>query len=220
MILIIYLDNAATTRVAPEVLEAMLPYFIENYGNAGSAHQAGRKAASAVDLARKQVASLFGTTQEHIVFTSGGSESNSTVFKGLRDLLLASGKIHLIVSAIEHDSVLKAAQSLTKDGFYITYIKPETGGHISPKQVEDAIQDDTGLVSVMFVNNETGVVNDMKEIGQICRARSVLFHTDCVQAAPANMNFTSATALTLHPFPLIKFTARKGSAHCICGIKP
>lgn len=179
----IYLDNAATTRVAPEVLEAMLPYFTEDYGNAGSMHQVGRKAAKAVDIARKQTASLFGTTPEHIIFTSGGSESNNTVFKGLRDSLLASGKKHLIVSAIEHDSVLKAAQSLTKDGFYITYIQPDTAGVISPKSIEAAIQEDTGIVSVMYANNEIGTVNDISTIGGICKKHSVFFHTDCVQAA-------------------------------------
>lgn len=179
----IYLDNAATTRVAPEVLEAMLPFFTEEYGNAGSVHHIGRKAAKAVQVARAQTAALFGTTPEHIVFTSGGSESNSMVFKGLRDSLLASGKTHIIVSAIEHDSVLKAAKSLTKDGFYITYLQPDATGVISPRQVEDAIQKDTGLVSVMYANNETGAVNDISAIGGICKKHSVFFHSDCVQAA-------------------------------------
>lgn len=179
----IYLDNAATTKLSVEALEAMMPYLTEEYGNAGSVYGLGRRAAAAVQKAREQTALLFGCTAEHIIFTSGGSEGNNTVFAGLRSRLLESGKKHLIVSAIEHDSVLKAAQSLIKEGFYITYLKPESGGYISPKQVEDAMRDDTGLVSVMFVNNETGTVNDIKEIGQICRAHSVLFHTDCVQAA-------------------------------------
>lgn len=179
----IYLDNAATTKISPEVLEAMMPYLTEEYGNAGSLYKMGRRAAEAVQRARERTALLFGCTVEHIIFTSGGSESNNTVFAGLRNRLLEEGKKHLIISAIEHDSVLKAAYALTKDGFYITCLRPDTDGHISPKQVEDTIRDDTGLVSVMFVNNETGVVNDIKEIGQICRARSVLFHADCVQAA-------------------------------------
>lgn len=179
----IYLDNAATTRVAPEVLEAMLPYFSESYGNAGSIHHAGRKAASAVDLARKQVASFMGTTPEHIIFTSGGSESNNMVFKGLRDSLLESGKTHIIVSAIEHDSVLRAAESLTKDGFDITYVQPDATGVISPKLIEEALRANTGLVSVMYANNEMGAVNDISEIGGICKKHSVFFHTDCVQAA-------------------------------------
>ncbi len=179
----IYLDSAATTKLAPEVLDAILPYLTDQYGNAGSLYQMGRCAASAIQKAREQAALLFGCSADHVIFTSGGSESNSTVFAGLRNRLLESGKKHLIVSAIEHDSVLKAAQALIKDGFYITYLHPDTDGCISPRQVEEAIQEDTGLVSVMFANNETGVVNDVGEIGQICRAHAVLFHADCVQAA-------------------------------------
>lgn len=179
----IYLDNAATTRIAPEVLSAMMPYFTSEYGNAGTLYSFGRSAADAIQKARAQVATLFGCTPDHVVFTSGGSESNNTVFKGLRHRLAEQGKKHLIVSAIEHDSVLRAAESLTKDGFYITYIKPGSDGCISPKAVEAAIHEDTGLVSVMFVNNETGVVNDINEIGRVCRQHEVMFHTDCVQAA-------------------------------------
>lgn len=179
----IYLDNAATTKIAPEVLDAMMPYLTSEYANAGALYSFGRFAADAIQKARAQVAALFGCTPEHVVFTSGGSESNSTVFKGLRHRLAEQGKKHLIVSAIEHDSVLRVAESLTKDGFYITYIKPGSDGHISPKLVEAAIQEDTGLVSVMFVNNETGAVNDINEIGRICRQHEVMFHTDCVQAA-------------------------------------
>lgn len=179
----IYLDSAATTKIAPEVLAAMMPYLTDEYGNAGTLYGLGRSAAEAVQKAREQVATLFGCTPDHVVFTSGGSESNNTVFKGLQHKLTEQGKKHLIVSAIEHDSVLRAAEALTKDGFYITYIKPSSDGRISPKAVEAAIQEDTGLVSVMFTNNETGVTNDINEIGRICRQNEVLFHTDCVQAA-------------------------------------
>ena len=179
----IYLDNAATTKIAPEVLDAMMPYLTDEYGNAGTLYGFGRSAAAAIKNAREQVAILFGCTPDHVIFTSGGSESNNTVFKGLRHQLKESGKTHLVVSAIEHDSVLRAAEMLTKDGFHITYIKPGSDGRISPKAVEAAIHDDTGLVSIMFVNNETGAVNDINEIGRICRQNEVMFHTDCVQAA-------------------------------------
>lgn len=179
----IYLDNAATTKIAPEALDAMMPYLTEEYGNAGTLYSLGRNAAAALKRAREQTAGLFGCTPDHVIFTSGGSESNNTVFKGLRYKLLKSGKRHLVVSAIEHDSVLRAAESLIKDGFYITYVEPDASGIIRPDAVESAIQDDTGLVSVMYVNNETGAVNDIRAIGQICRVHSVLFHTDCVQAA-------------------------------------
>ena len=179
----IYLDNAATTRIAPEVLEAMMPYLTTEYGNAGTLYSFGRSAADAIQKARAQVATLFGCTPDHVIFTSGGSEGNNTVFKGLRHKFAEQGKKHLIVSAIEHDSVLRAAESLTKDGFYITYIKPGSDGRISPKAVEAAIHEDTALVSVIFVNNETGAVNHINEIGGICRQHEVMFHTDCVQAA-------------------------------------
>lgn len=179
----IYLDSAATTKIAPEVLEVMMPYLTNEYGNAGALYGLGRSAAAAIQSAREQVSTLFGCTPDHVIFTSGGSESNSTVFSGLRQRLKDAGKTHLIVSAIEHDSVLRAAKMLTKDGFYITYIKPGSDGRIAPKAIEAAIRENTGLVSVMFVNNETGVINDINEIGRICRQSAILFHTDCVQAA-------------------------------------
>lgn len=179
----IYLDNAATTKMAPEVLNEMMPYLTEEYGNAGTLYGLGRTAADAIKNAREQISALFGCTPDHVIFTSGGSESNNTVFKGLRHKLKERGTTHLVVSAIEHDSILRAAEMLTKDGFHITYIKPSSDGCISPKAVETAIHEDTGLVSIMFVNNETGAVNDINEIGRICRQNEVLFHTDCVQAA-------------------------------------
>ncbi len=179
----IYLDSAATTMIAPEVLKEMMPYLTDRYGNAGTQYSLGREAASAVQKAREQTAGLFGCTPDHVIFTSGGSESNNMVFNGIRGMLAESGKNHLVVSAIEHESVIRASESLIKHGFYITYVQPDSSGIVQPDAVEAAIQDDTGLVSVMYVNNETGAVNDIHTIGQICRAKSVLFHTDCVQAA-------------------------------------
>lgn len=179
----IYLDNAATTKIAPEVLEAMMPYLTDEYGNAGSTYKFGRTAKAAIQKARGQVAGLFNCQPNNVVFTSGGSESNNMVFQGLRHKLMEAGKKHLLVSAIEHDSVLKAAEMLTKDGFYITYVAPDKDGYIRPRVVSEAITEETGLVSVMYVNNEIGTVNDIKELGAICRQKNVLFHTDCVQAA-------------------------------------
>lgn len=179
----IYLDNASTTKLAPEAFEAMIPYLIDEYGNAGSTYKFGRTAKIAIQKARAQVANLFNCSPDNVIFTSGGSESNNMVFQGLRHKLMEAGKKHLVVSAIEHDSVLKAAEMLTKDGFYITYVAPDKDGHIKPRAIADAITEETGLVSVMYVNNETGAVNDIKEIGGICRQKCVLFHTDCVQAA-------------------------------------
>lgn len=179
----IYLDNAATTKVAPEVLEAMMPYLTDEYGNAGSTYKFGRTAKTAIQKARAQVSKLFNCSPDNVIFTSGGSESNNMVFQGLRHKLMEAGKKHLVVSAIEHDSVLKAAEMLTKDGFYITYVAPDKDGYIRPRVVSEAITEETGLVSVMYVNNEIGTVNDIKELGAICRQKNVLFHTDCVQAA-------------------------------------
>lgn len=202
----IYLDNAATTKIAPEVLDAMMPYLQEQYGNAGTLYGFGRQAAEAIQTARAQTAMLFGCTPEHIVFTSGGSEGNNMVIKGLRHKLLQSGKTHLVLSATEHDSMIKAAESLTKDGFYITYVKPNAYGRITADEVSAVIQPDTGLVSVMMTNNETGAVNDICGIGEMCRRHSILFHSDCVQSAGQlsldveknNLDFATISAHKIH----------------------
>ena len=179
----IYLDNAATTMIDPVVLEAMLPYLTEQYGNAGTLYKLGRNAASAVQNARSQVARMFSCKEDNIIFTSGGSEGNNTVFKGVAAKLKEAGKLHIVVSAIEHDSVLRAAESIIKDGFYITYVKPDAEGCITFEAVEKAITPATGLVSVMFANNEIGSVSDVMAIGKICQEKGILFHCDCVQAA-------------------------------------
>lgn len=179
----IYLDNASTTKIDPVVLDSMMPYLNEEYGNAGSIHAMGMTSADAVRTARCQVSNLMNCDLDHIIFTSGGSESNSAVFKGVCRSLLEKNKRHLIVSEIEHVSVLKSAEYLCKLGFYVTYVKPDANGCITPTDIEKAIQPNTGLISVMCVNNETGVENDICSIGEICKRKSVLFHTDCVQAA-------------------------------------
>lgn len=179
----IYLDNAATTQMDERVLKAMVPYLITEYGNAGTLYKFGRTANAAVRKARTQVASLLHATSEQIIFTSGGSEANSLVFGGLKDYLMHIGKTHILVSAIEHDSVLRAAESLIKDGFYVEYLLPHRDGTVSAQDVESAITPETGLISVMYANNETGAINPVNEIGAICMKRGILFHTDCVQAA-------------------------------------
>lgn len=202
----IYLDNAATTKIAPEVLDAMMPYLQEQYGNAGTLYGFGRQAAEAIQTARAQTAMLFGCTPEHIVFTSGGSEGNNMIVKGLRHKLLQSGKTHLVLSATEHDSMIKAAESLTKDGFYITYVKPDPSGRITANEVSAAIQNDTGLVSIMMANNETGAVNDIEGIGEVCKRHAILFHSDCVQSAGQfvldmdknNLDFATISAHKIH----------------------
>lgn len=179
----IYFDNAATTQMDEQVLEAMMPYLTTEYGNAGTLYKFGRAANEAVQKARAQVAALINAEPEQIIFTSGGSEANSLVFGGLKDYLKHIGKTHILVSAIEHESVLRAAESLIKDGFYVEYLRPHRDGTVSAQEVESAITPATGLVSVMYANNETGAINPVNEIGAICIEHGVLFHTDCVQAA-------------------------------------
>ena len=179
----IYLDNAATTQIDKRVLDAMMPYLTTQYGNAGTLYKFGRSAGEAVKQARAQVAEFLNAKPEQILFTSGGSEANSLVFQGLKEYLKSIGKTHILVSAIEHDSVLKAVHSLIKDEFYIEYLPAHSDGKVFAQSVEDAITPKTGLVSVMYVNNETGAVNPIEEIGTICMKRGILFHTDCVQAA-------------------------------------
>lgn len=189
----IYLDNAATTQIHSEVLDAMMPYLKEEYGNAGAMYGLGRRAANAVAEARQQVARLIGCAPNQIIFTSGGSEANNLVFAGLRPYLLANGKTHIITSAVEHDSVLKAVNSVCnplccntknviKSDFGATFLGVNPNGEVLVGDLLDALTEQTGLVSVMYVNNETGAVNPVLEIGELCRSKNILFHTDCVQA--------------------------------------
>lgn len=178
----IYLDNAATTRIHPQVLETMMPYLTEQYGNAGSLYKFGRQSADAVAKARKQVADLIGAEPENIIFTSGGSEANNLVFKGLEDYLREQGKTHIITTVIEHDSVIHATEALIKRHFDVTYLPVDSQCKVSVEGVREALRGDTGLVSVMYVNNETGAEQPIKEIAEICRENGILFATDCVQA--------------------------------------
>lgn len=181
----IYLDSASTTPIDPIVLDAMMPYLKEQYGNPGTLYEIGRSAKHAVEKAREQVASFIGAEPQQIIFTSGGTEANNMVFFSLAKHLLTFGKNHIITSAVEHDSVLKAVKEMCiKHGFYNTTLGVDEEGRIIPKDVQSAIDDyRTGIVSVMYVNNETGSENDVEEIAGMCKQKGVLFHTDCVQAA-------------------------------------
>lgn len=188
VIFIIYFDNASTTKVHPEVLEAMMPYFTEDYGNPGNIYEFGRRAATAVAKARKQVADLIGANSEQIIFTSGGSEANNLAIQGVSEYLLKTGKTHIISSEIEHDSVLETLKAMEKKGFSVELIPPkkyENGWCISEDDVLKAAdaQPKTGLVSIMMINNETGIANNIQNLGKECHKRGILFHTDCVQAA-------------------------------------
>lgn len=190
----IYLDNSATTPIHPEVLKAMMPYLKGGYGNAGAVYRIGRESAKAIQKAREQVAQLFNASADQIVFTSGGSEGNNMVFSyGMRCMLEERGKKHVVISQIEHDSVYEAATHMfkpsgkvnIKDDFYTQFIHTKSDGTVDVKHLEALLDEDEsiGLVSVMYVNNETGAVNPINHIGEICRDRGILFHTDCAQAA-------------------------------------
>ena len=179
----IYLDNAATTAVSPEVLEAMLPYFTQVYGNASSIHGFGRDAKRAIETARRQVMKALGAAApQEIYFTAGGTESDNWAIKSVA---LAKGSGHIITTAIEHHAVLHTCQWLEKRGFQLTYLPVDEYGRVTAAQVEKALRADTILVSVMAANNEVGTIQPIAEIGAICRGRGVLFHTDAVQAVGA-----------------------------------
>ncbi len=177
-----YFDNAATTKVRPEVLEAMLPYFTENYGNPSSIYKISQKTKKAVETAREQVAKAINAPNANeIYFTAGGSESDNWALKGIADSYASKGK-HIITSAIEHHAILHTCEYLETKGYEVTYLPVDEYGVVSPESVKAAIRPDTILVSVMFANNEIGTIEPIKEIGAVCREAGVLFHTDAVQA--------------------------------------
>ena len=180
----IYLDNAATTAVSPEVLTAMLPYFTECYGNPSSIHSTGRDAHKAVDAARRQVAAAINADPAEIYFTAGGSESDNWAIKGTAFAKRDKGN-HIITTAIEHHAVLHTCQWLEKQGFEVTYLPVDENGLVSVEDVEKAITDKTILISVMAANNEIGTIEPIAEIGALARSRGILFHTDAVQAVGA-----------------------------------
>lgn len=179
----IYADNAATTRMSRSVIDAMLPYMERIYGNPSSIYTEGQQAAEALNDARERIASRLGCTAKEITFTSGGSEAdNQAIFTAAR-AGERQGKRHIISSAFEHHAVLHTLDALKKQGFDITLLEIPENGVIETQQVEDAIRDDTCLVTIMYVNNEVGTIQPVEEIGAVCRRRGVLFHTDAVQAA-------------------------------------
>lgn len=177
----VYVDNAATTQVDPDVAEKVIPCFTSVFGNASSIHTAGRKAKELLDTAREQVANALGAELGEIYFTAGGSESDNWAIKGVAHKFAKKGK-HLITTAIEHHAVLHSMKSLEKEGFEVTYLPVDGEGFVTAEQVEKAIRPDTILVSVMFANNEIGSVEPIAEIGEVCKKHGVLFHTDAVQA--------------------------------------
>lgn len=178
----IYADNAATTAVSEEVLQAMLPHFRIAFGNASSIYKLGRDAQHDVEDARAKVAKAIGAEPREIFFTSCGSESDNWAIKGIAENLAKRGKKHIVTSVFEHHAVLHTCQYLEKKGFEVTYVPVSDKGMIDPEDVRNAIRDDTALVTIMYANNEIGTIQPIEEIAAICKEKKVIFHTDAVQA--------------------------------------
>lgn len=178
---VIYLDNAATTRVLPEVFEAMKPYFIEYYGNPSAIYTFAGTANDAVTSAREEIANVIGAKPEEIYFTAGGSESDNWALKATAEAYASKGK-HIITSKIEHHAILHTAQWLEKQGYEVTYLDVDENGLVDLEQLKAAIRPDTILISIMAANNEIGTIEPLKEIGEIAKEHGILFHTDAVQA--------------------------------------
>lgn len=212
-----YLDNNATTRVAPEVVEAMLPYLTEQWGNPSSAYTFGKKAGHAVAEAREKVAALINANPREIIFTSCGTESNNAAINSA--LTSQPGKRHVITTVVEHSANIQFGQTLEKRGCEVTWIPVDRAGQLDVHEIHEAIREDTAIVSVMLANNETGVIYPVEEIAAICRAKGVLFHTDAVQTPgklkldvkAMEVDFLSLSAHKLHaPKGIGMLYVRKG----------
>lgn len=194
---IIYFDHASTTPVDDRVLDEMLPYFKTNFGNADSAHQIGRNTKVVIEDSREQIAKLIGAEPSEIIFTSGGTESDNSIIKGVVN---ATRKTEIITSPIEHHAIIHPAESLKMRGCKVTYLQPDSSGMITPEQVRDAISEETAIVSLMHVNNEIGTILPLKEIAVVCREKKVPFHSDTVQSVgkiPVNVNDLGIDALSI-----------------------
>jgi cysteine desulfurase len=195
----IYMDHAATTPLAPEVLEAMIPYFSERYGNPSSLHSFGRETREAVEVARSEVAALLNAEPSEIYFTSGGTESDNLAIKGIARKNKKKGR-HIITTSIEHPAVLEVCKALTKEGFEVTYLPVTREGLVEIGTVEEAVREDTILISVMHANNEIGTIQPLEEIGRLAGEKEIYFHTDGVQTAgkiPVDVNSLGLDAFSL-----------------------
>lgn len=178
----VYADNAATTKVSKPVLDAMTPFFTEEYGNASSIYSLGRSAKKALETARETIAGTIGAEPSEIYFTSCGSEADNWAIRSVCERLAAKGKKHIITSAFEHHAVLHTCQAMEKLGFEVTYLPVYENGIVRAEDVKNAIREDTALVTIMYANNEIGTIQPVEEIAKVCREKKVIFHTDAVQA--------------------------------------
>jgi len=201
---LVYLDNAASTKISSGVLEKMMESYSENYGNPSSTHKLGQKARAAIEKTRSMIAGYIGVESKEIIFTSGGAEGNNLVIRGALNAYSSKGK-HIITSKIEHSTVLKTCQQLENEGCEVTYIDVDENGVINLEQLENSIRKDTVIVSIMYANNETGVKQPIEKIGQILENTDIIFHTDAVQAMCKEKIFPKdlkigAMTVTAHKF--------------------
>ena len=207
---LIYVDNSATTPISKEVLDAMMPWLTDGFGNASSIYSKGREAGWALKGAREKIASILGAQPNEIYFTSGGSESDNWAIKGAAATMAKRGKKHIITSAFEHHAVLHTCAALEKQGFEVTYVPVHENGIVRVEDIEAAIRPDTGLVTIMYANNEIGTIQPIKEIGALCREHKIWFHTDAVQAfghVPINVEEQNIDMLSISGH---KIHAQKG----------
>ena len=193
----VYMDHASTTPMDREVFEAMKPYFLEKYGNASSLHSFGMEAKEALEKSREMVANLIGADADEIIFTGGGTESDNLAIKGIA---FKAGRGHIITSSIEHPAVLETCRFLEKKGFKVTYLPVDKYGMVNPEDVENAIEKDTILITIMHANNEIGTIEPIEEIGKIASEKGILFHTDAVQSVgklPINVKKINVDLLSI-----------------------